>query len=218
MAKKGFDWNRKRIAQAIGKVNAEFLLMAGAFVRNRARSPMKKGSVGPDGSRTHAPPGKAPYRYGNQLYDFMLYSFDPSTNSVVIGPKHLGGQPEGAKSVAHTLETGGAATVKVRLPAKPRNGRRWGPAHYAGTRPKLKKRLPDGTDTYRYFRSTAAHESASRAARFLAWCRAVEAENQPVTMRIVIEPRPFMTKALKQVLSEKVMASLYEKAAKKSYR
>ena len=218
MAKKGFDWNRKRIAQAIGKVNAEFLLMAGAFVRNRARSPMKKGSVGPDGSRTHAPPGKAPYRYGNQLYDFMLYSFDPTTNSVVIGPKHLGGQPEGAKSVAHTLETGGSAAVTIRLPAPPRNGRRWGPTHYAGSRPKLKKRLPDGTDTYSYFRSKMAWERASQSGGFLTWARRIDAGNSPVTVRVMIEPRPFMSKALRQVLSEKVMASLYEKAAKKSYK
>lgn len=218
MAKKGFEWNRKRIAQAIGKVNAEFLLMAGAFVRSRARQPMKKGSIGPDGSRTHSPPGKAPYRYGNQLYDFMLYSFDPATNSVVIGPKLLGGRPAGAKSTAHTLEAGGTVEVKFRLPAPPRNQRRWGPKHYAGTRPKLKKRLPDGTDHYRYFRSTDAWKRASEAAGFLTWARRVDAGNQPVTVRVMIEPRPFMGKALKQVLSEKVMARLYEKAAKKSYR
>ena len=218
MAKKGFEWNRKRIAQAIGKVNAEFLLMAGAFVRNRARQPMKKGSIGPDGSRTHAPPGKAPYRYGNQLYDFMLYSFDPATNSVVIGPKHLSGQPDGVKSTAHRLEQGGTAEISFRLPAPPRNMRRWGPKHNAGSRPKLKKRLPDGTEYYRYFRSTAAHERASQAAGFLAWCRRIEAGNPAVTVRVMIEPRPFMAKALRQVVSEKVMASLYEKAAKKAYR
>lgn len=218
MAKKGFEWNRKRIAQAIGKVNAEFLLMAGAFVRSRARQPMKKGTLGSNGSRMHSAPGSAPYRWGGQLYNFMLYGFDPSTNSVVVGPKHLSGQQEGTASTAHVLESGGTRQIKFRPGVKPRNKRNWTSAHYAGTRPKLKRRLPDGTDTYRYFRSTAAHERASQAAGFLAWCRAVEAENQPVTMRITIEPRPFMAKALKQVLSEKVMTRLYEKAARKSYR
>lgn len=218
MAKRGFDWNRKQIAQAIGRVNAEFLLMAGSFLRNRARQPMKKGTLGPDGSRAHAAPGSAPYRWGGQLYNFMLYSFDPTTNSVVVGPKHLSGEPSGASSTAHTLEAGGTREIRFRLPAPPRNMRKWGPAHYAGSRPKLKRKLPDGTDTYRYFRSKGAHERASQASAFLAWCRQIEAGNPPVTVRVKIEPRPFMNKALRQVLSEKVMASLYEKAAKKAYR
>lgn len=218
MTKRGFEWNRKRISQAIGKVNAEFLLSAGSFVRNRARQPMKKGTLNSDGSRAHAAPGSAPYRWGGQLYNFMLYSFDPVTNSVVVGPKHLSGQQEGAGSTAHVLEAGGPRQIMYRAPFKPRNKRRWTAAHYAGTRPKLKRRLADGTDTYRYFRSKSAWEHAKDAAGFLAWCRAVEAENPPVKLTVRVEARPFMGKALRQVLSDKVMARLYEKAAQKAYR
>ena len=217
-AKKGFDWNRKRIAEAIGKVNAEFLLSAGAFVRGRARSPMKPGKTNSDGSRMHAAPGSAPYRWGGQLYNFMLYSFDPLTNSVVVGPKHLSGQKEGAGSTAHTLEAGGTRQISVKPAYKPKGKRNWTSAHWAGTRPKLKKRLPDGTEYYRYFRSTSAWEKAKDSSGFLAWCRAMDAENRPVKTTIRIEARPFMGKALKQVLSEKVMARLYEKACQKAYK
>jgi len=148
----------------------------------------------------------------------MLYSFDPLTRSMVVGPKLLSGRPSGKSSTAHTLEAGGTVSIRTKPAAKPRNRRNWTAAHYAGTRPKLKKRLPDGTEYYRYFRSKEAHEHASNAGGFLAWCRAVEAENPPVTVRVTIEPRPFMSKALRQVLSEKVMARLYERAAQKAYR
>ena len=215
MAKKGFYWNKKAISNAIGKVNTEFLFAAGAFLRNRARGSMKKGQLR-DGQRVPSAPGKSPFRWGNQLYDFMLYSFDPATNTMVVGPKHLGGQPSGRSATAHVLEQGGTREITYRVPAPARNLRKWGPLHAVGGRPKLKRRLPDGTDTYRYFRSTAAHERASQSAGFLNWCRMIEVP--PVTVRVMIEPRPFMSKALRQVLSEKVMASLYEKAAKRAYK
>lgn len=217
MAKQGFYWNRGAVAKAIGKVNSDFLFSAGAFVRSRARSSMKKGTE-VNGERKPSAPGQSPFRWGNQLYDFMLYAFDPANNSMVIGPKLLGGRKSGKDSTANVLEQGGTVEITYRPPSQPRNRRRWGPAHYAGTRPKLKRRLPDGTEYYRYFRSTEAWKRASDAAGFLSWARSLETSNQPKTIRVHIEPRPFMSKALRQVLSEKVMARLYEKAARKSYR
>lgn len=213
MAKKGFYWNRRAVANAIGRVNAEFLFAAGAFVRSRARSSMKKGRL-IDGSRVHAPPGKAPYRYGNQLYDFMLYSFDPVTNTMVIGPKFLPGRKSGRGGIPNVLETGGQLTV-TRTVASGSPRRRWGPKHYEGGRPRTKHRLPSGETSYRYFRSRDAWCRARQRAAFQAWARG---RSEKVSVRVNINPHPYMSSALRQVLSERVMNRLYEKAAQRAYR
>jgi hypothetical protein len=77
-AKKGF-FDRKRIIDAVDRAEREALSKFGAFVRQRARSSIRK-------RKAISKPGSPPSGHAGQLRDLIYFSYDAGRRSVVIGP------------------------------------------------------------------------------------------------------------------------------------
>jgi hypothetical protein len=87
------------------------LRIAGAYIRNAARWSIRK-------RQGTSPPGSPPHSHTGLLKDLLFYSFDPATDTVVIGPAKLNqvnldgdGQPVSG-TVPQVLEYGGKIGVR----------------------------------------------------------------------------------------------------------
>lgn len=90
-------FNRPAVIDLVGKKTAAALSKAGAYVRKRAQRSM--------GKRKRASlPGQPPSSHKGFLKQLILFSLDPQTRSVVIGPTPYRGPAE----VPGILEHGGA--------------------------------------------------------------------------------------------------------------
>lgn len=105
---KDLFFDRHVITQAVDKAKREVLSRAGAFIRTTARTSIRK-------RRGTSPPGSPPYSHTGLLRRWVLFGYDRSSDSVVVGPARLN-RPGDAP---HTLEFGGT-TKAVRR----RRGRR----------------------------------------------------------------------------------------------
>jgi hypothetical protein len=124
-AVKELFFDRKLVQREVGKENAKALSKAGAFVRKRARSSMRR-------RKASSPPGQPPSAHSKDPVASLkniLFAYDPRNMSVVIGPVLLSGK-HGSVPALH--EFGGVATVRrrgkqvgqatarqVRYPARP---------------------------------------------------------------------------------------------------
>lgn len=121
--KNQFFLDRDAVKKALGKVNTQILSRFGSFVMRTAKQSMrrrKKPSA--PGTPPSAHSKDAQHPYGPLLKTLYRYEFDPTTKSVVIGPK-------GKTNIAGpTLqEYGGNKIIKTRIFTE-KSGKRATPA------------------------------------------------------------------------------------------
>jgi len=108
---KAMFFDRPRVQKAVSHANRRALSRAGAFVRTRARTSMRK-------RRGTSRPGQPPYAHEGSLRRMILFGYEPSRETVVVGP--VGFRSSDAPNV---LEFGGRTTV-VRRRRSSRRGQR----------------------------------------------------------------------------------------------
>lgn len=86
-AKRNF-FDRDAVLKRVDAVKVKVLSKGGAFVRQRARSSMRR-------RKGSSKPGSPPSAHKNALLkEKLFFSYDPSTDSVVVGPVALSRKPE----------------------------------------------------------------------------------------------------------------------------
>lgn len=113
-------FDRKGVLDAVDKSNRVALSKFGAFVRTRARSSIKT-------KKGVSAPGSPPFGHTGKLKGGILFAYDPSSRSVVIGPTRF---TSGRGDAPRLLESGGIGVAKGR-PAKYRPRPFMGPAFAA---------------------------------------------------------------------------------------
>lgn len=200
-------FNKSALSKVVGKVNANYLFLAGAALRSSAKRSLKPGKV-KNGDRIPSKPGDVPYVWNSSpLKNLLFYALDGFSNSMVVGSAISSNS--GKKPAPGVLEYGGVTDIRVREYTPPKK-RRWGAKHYEGTRPPLKS----GKGFYTYFRSTNAWEKAKESAEFQRWGKSQRFTYHNETIRI--EPRPYMQRALRQVCSASYSAYLFKKAVSRA--
>lgn len=127
-------FDRKSVLSRVDKAKARLLSRFGAYVRQRARSSIRK-------RRKISAPGQPPSSHEGSLRKFLYFAYEPGRDSVVIGPALLRSADGRAPAL---LEYGGATTVRGsgtgrRLRYRPRPFMR--PAFAAEIRGKLADQL-----------------------------------------------------------------------------
>jgi hypothetical protein len=97
---KDLFFDRHVVMRAVDKAKREVLSRAGAFVRQTAKTSIRK-------RKGTSPPGQPPYSHVGLVRDLILFGYDRSSDSVVVGP--VGLRNKGAQA-PNTLEFGGTAT------------------------------------------------------------------------------------------------------------
>lgn len=93
-------FDRQKVIRAVDKAKRRVLSRAGAFIRQRARTSIRK-------RQGSAPPGRPPHSHTGLLRRFILFGYDRASDSVVVGPVRLN---QGAEA-PRVLEHGGKATI-----------------------------------------------------------------------------------------------------------
>lgn len=104
---KDLFFDRAAVMGAVDAAKRKVLSKAGAFIRTAARTSIRK-------RKGSAAPGKPPHSHEGSLRRLILFGYDRTSDSVVVGP--VGFKNSTAPSA---LEYGGSATVTRR-----RRGRR----------------------------------------------------------------------------------------------
>ena len=91
-----------KVRRAVDSAKRKVLSKAGAFIRTRARSSIRK-------RKASAPPGSPPCSHVGTLKRLIYFGYDPQADSVVVGPEKFG--DTGAPG---TLEFGGTTLVRRR--------------------------------------------------------------------------------------------------------
>ncbi|MCP4594500.1 MAG: hypothetical protein GY842_27530 [bacterium] len=97
-------FDRPKVQRAVGAANRRALSKVGAFIRQRAKTSIRK-------RKGAAPPGRPPHSHTGLLRRFIFFGYDPRKESVVIGPARLN---RGTRA-PHTLEFGGNVVTKRAL-------------------------------------------------------------------------------------------------------
>ena len=95
-------FDRHVVMTAMGNAKRKVLSKAGAFIRTAAKTSIRK-------RKKSAPPGSPPHSHEGSLRRLILFGYDRSTDSVVVGP--VGFKKSTAPNV---LEHGGDAVVLAR--------------------------------------------------------------------------------------------------------
>lgn len=117
--KAGF-FDRAKVINAVSKAERKVLSKTGAFVRQRARTSIRK-------RKGISKPGSPPFSHVGLLRRGILFAWDDASRTVVIGPALL--RP--TSRVPHVLEYGGTSLIESfgkRKPAKVRARPFMGPA------------------------------------------------------------------------------------------
>lgn len=93
-------FDTKAVIRAIDQATRKVLSKFGSILMRSARKSMKSGRKGKVVSR----PGEPPRSQKGQLKQFLFFSWDPASHSLVVGPSKL---PSGGGIVPGTLEFGG---------------------------------------------------------------------------------------------------------------
>lgn len=83
---KSFFFDRKAVIDRVGVAKVKVLSKVGAFLRRRAQTSMRY-------RKAASPPGKPPSAHketGALLRKLIFFSYDPSSDSVVVGPVAAG--------------------------------------------------------------------------------------------------------------------------------
>ena len=98
-------FNSPKVIAAMDKATRRVLSRFGAFVRQRAKSSIRK-------RKKPSAPGSPPSSHVGLLKKFIWFSYEPNRRSVVIGPARLGGRNRG--DAPSLLEYGGTTTIRRR--------------------------------------------------------------------------------------------------------
>lgn len=96
-------FDRPRVRRAIGRAARAVLSRFGAFVRQRARTSIRR-------RKAVSAPGSPPSSHAGLLRAGIQFGYEPETMSVLIGPEPIN-RPTGAPRL---LELGGVGTVEER--------------------------------------------------------------------------------------------------------
>jgi len=128
-------FDRDAVKKALGAKNAAILGRFGSFAMRAARQSMRR-------RKKPSPPGTPPSAHGGKDYPkgpllktLLRYHFDPTTNSVVVGP--LGASGKLAPSLQ---EFGGSKVIKTRR-VPPKSARKASPAQAEA----FKRKIKDGS-------------------------------------------------------------------------
>jgi hypothetical protein len=99
-------FDKKTVLQAVDKAKRAVLAKAGAFIRQLAKTSIRK-------RKGTSPPGHPPYSHEGSLRRLIYFGYDPARDSVVVGP--VGFKRSAAP---HALEFGGATEVQRRRRGK----------------------------------------------------------------------------------------------------
>ncbi|MCE9530354.1 MAG: hypothetical protein K8T89_04365 [Planctomycetes bacterium] len=124
-AKDGF-FDRQRVQAAVDRSTRKVFSKFGAFVRQRARTSIKK-------RKGISPPGAPPFSHVGLLRRFILFAFDVNQKSVVIGPTLL----RDSATAPRLLEHGGETILPT---SKERRVAHYRPRPYMG--PAFEKEIP----------------------------------------------------------------------------
>lgn len=97
MSIKQWFFDRERVLKAVNRGKIKALSKAGAFVRTRARSSIRK-------RKRVSFPGQPPSSHTGLLRNWILFGYEPRTESVVVGPAKLNKRGQ----VPSILEFGGS--------------------------------------------------------------------------------------------------------------
>lgn len=152
MSIKSNFFDRAKVQRAVDKGRRKALSKAGAFVRQRAKTSIRK-------RKKISSPGSPPSSHVGLLRKFMWFAYDKPNDSVVVGPVRLNGTKD--NDAPHTLEFGGSKTLRkpavVRLGMRS-SGKRTLLRLAAGTRMKYEPRP--------YMRPALEHEAPKFAKCF----------------------------------------------------
>jgi hypothetical protein len=76
---KEFFFDKDRVVRAVDKARRAVLSKAGAFVRQRAKTSMRK-------RKAISAPGQPPSAHEGSLRRFLYFGYDPGADTVVVGP------------------------------------------------------------------------------------------------------------------------------------
>jgi hypothetical protein len=111
-------FDRPSVLRAVEGNRRRFLSKAGAYVRQRARTSIRRRKYG-----TIAKPGSPPFAHSTDPYATLkniLFAYDPQSKSVVVGPVGLNG---GRSKVPGLMEFGGVSfSTGKTVWAKPKPG------------------------------------------------------------------------------------------------
>ncbi len=93
-------FDRPKVKRAVDAGVRKALSKAGAFIRQRARTSIRK-------RKGSSKPGQPPHSHVGLLRRFILFGFDPGRQSLVIGPVKL----NTGTNAPRTLEHGGTTTI-----------------------------------------------------------------------------------------------------------
>jgi len=103
---KSLFFDRPKVRKAVDRGKRRALSRAGAFIRQRARTSIRK-------RRRSSRPGEPPSSHTGLLRRFILFGYDRQRDSVVVGP--VGFKRSRAPNV---LEFGGRAVVEIGRPRR----------------------------------------------------------------------------------------------------
>jgi hypothetical protein len=96
---KQFFFDSRKVQRSVDRAKRKELSRAGAFVRRRARSSIRK-------RKRVSRPGEPPSAHQGDIRK-ILFAWDPLAESVVVGPLAFNGSGNGNETVPALLEHGG---------------------------------------------------------------------------------------------------------------
>lgn len=184
---KSVFFDRKAIIDRIGRAKARVLSQAGAFIRRTAKGKIRY-AKGP--SKPGSPPHGHRGRYGKSpLRELIYFAYDPSTNSVVVGPTPF----QGAAIAPRVLELGGSVAARKNPMRRFRTIGSGGEIRIGGRSCKTTKRNRLGRMvTYAQIRTQAQADRANQIQEELYGPETIGPQR--------IEPRPYMGPSLEENL------------------
>lgn len=129
---KGLFFTSSEVIRATNVAERKVLSKFGAFVRQRARTSMKR-------RKKPSAPGQPPSAHVGLIKKFLFFVYEPTRHSVIIGPALLDKPSVGALEV---LEHGGSVTIIRRPKFGPKNKDRVNIAARPFMQPAFDKELP----------------------------------------------------------------------------
>jgi hypothetical protein len=179
---KDMFFDRRQVLDALGRANVKVLSRAGAFIQRRAKTSIRK-------RKRVSRPGEPPSSHVGTLRDLILFGYDTSRRSVVVGPLPIGT----VGIVPPTLEYGGPAVSKKNPRRRQRRVGGAGEIRVGGFRGKTAKKTKGGQwVTYTRLVTQAQADRANRLNEELYGPETIGSGR--------IEPRPYMGPALRAEL------------------
>lgn len=111
-------FDRAAVTRSVDAAKRRVLAKAGAFIRTAARTSIRK-------RKGSAPPGKPPHSHEGSLRRLILFGYDCTNDSVVVGPVGFKNSvapralEHGGTTVVLSRRRGRLQTRKVRIAARP---------------------------------------------------------------------------------------------------